>query len=83
MDCIDMPLLSLVYDKHVSNLFPKKFNPFAEENLNRQLQVSCKKPEKTTQQSTNNGLKPRRKKKETPEEVLKTRWAMKWGNQWN
>jgi len=72
MDCIDMPLLSYVYDKHISKLFDNKFNPFAEENLNRQLKVSPKKAETTAQKSTSNRIKPRRKK-ETPGEVLTTK----------
>ena len=72
MDCIDMPLLSYVYDKHISKLFDNKFNPFAEENLNRQLKVSPKKAETTAQKSTGNRIKPRRKK-ETPGEVLTTK----------
>jgi Cdc6-like AAA superfamily ATPase len=70
MDCIDMPLFSFVYDKHVSKLFPTKFNPFAKKNLNRQLKVS-RKQAKATGQKPASKRKNSRRKNETPREVLK------------
>ena len=72
MDCIDMQLLSQVYDRHVSKLFPKKFNPFAEQNLDRQLSISRKKTKANGKKAVSNRAKPRRKK-ENPSEVLTTR----------
>jgi Cdc6-like AAA superfamily ATPase len=70
MDCIDMPLLSAVYDKHVSKLFPKKFNPFAEKNLDLQLRLSRKRAKATEPKSVSNRIRPRAKK-ETLGSVLK------------
>ena len=61
-DNIDFPLLSYVYNKHISELFPKKFNPFDEQNQDRQLRVSRKKTASEGLKAVSSHIKPRRKK---------------------
>ena len=70
MDCIDLPLLEEVYDRYISHLFPERFNPFADQNLDRQLRVPRKKSESTGQEGVSKRTY-RRRKKETPGDVLK------------
>lgn len=70
LDHIDLPLLSHVYDKHIAALFPERFNPFAEQNSDRQLRLVRNNTNPTGQKAVSNHIKPRAIK-ETPGSVLK------------
>jgi len=72
MDHIDSELLSHVYEKHISSLYPEKFNPFNPKNFDKHLLISPQKYVASGDKAYGNRIK-HKPAKETVSSVLRTR----------